>query len=58
MTKREVTEVVEGYRDTDGKRRYALKGAIVDDGKPAPKGEGKPAPQKRAAPAKKAARRK
>ena len=53
MAKREVTEVLESYRDTDGKWRYALKGAIIDDGKPTPKGEEKPAAKKRAAPRRK-----
>ena len=43
MAEREVTEVLESYRDADGKMRYALKGAVIDV--PEPK---KQAPKKAA----------
>ena len=53
MTQREVKEVLESYRDADGKMRYALKGAVIDDATPK-----KAAPRKQAAAPRKAARRK
>ncbi len=41
MAEREVKEVLESYRDADGKMRYALKGAIIDV--PEPRSEPQPA---------------
>ena len=56
MAEREVTEVLESYRDSDGKMRYALKGAVIDA--PSPRtGSAKASPAatraKKAAPKKK-----